>query len=195
MLLPEPRFPLEPRTVANGAGTAAMPERRQLRLLVAWFNRWRGVSIHRQWVKWWVWSMVLQLAALPMDGMTSRAVGEHTCFSGGNPGQSLTITGERWSCLLAQIRHRLRFPWILARWAVYAQRTQAWQSEWWFSTSARWMLADFQWFRTRARLHVYERSAVHWKAYDGGEIGGDCDLPRDINIAYLADCVLVIRSG
>ena len=46
--------------------------------------------------------MVLQLAALPMDGMTSSAVDEHTCFSGGNPGQSLTITGERWSCLLAQ---------------------------------------------------------------------------------------------
>ena len=47
--LPEPRFPLEPCTVANGAGTAAMPERRQLRLPGAWFNWWRSSSFHRQW--------------------------------------------------------------------------------------------------------------------------------------------------
>ena len=32
--LPEPRFPLEPRTVANGVGTAAMLERSTLRLLL-----------------------------------------------------------------------------------------------------------------------------------------------------------------
>ena len=47
--LPEPRFPLEPCTVANGAGTAAMRERRQLRLPGAWFNWWRSSSFHRQW--------------------------------------------------------------------------------------------------------------------------------------------------
>ena len=32
--LPEPRFPLEPCTVANGAGTVAMLERSTLRLLL-----------------------------------------------------------------------------------------------------------------------------------------------------------------
>ena len=123
--LPEPRFPLEPCTVANGAGTAAMPERRQLRLLVAWFNRWRGASLHRQWVRWWVWSMVLQLAALPYRRHCQQCGRCAWRLHGGVPGHSLSIIGVRWSCLLAQTHHRLRLPRILSRWAVHAQRTQA----------------------------------------------------------------------
>ena len=63
--LPEPRFPLEPCTVANGAGTAAMRERRQLRLPGAWFNWWRSSSFHRQWVSMRVVSTFTVVVVLP----------------------------------------------------------------------------------------------------------------------------------
>ena len=62
--LPEPRFPLEPCTVANGAGTAAMRERRQLRLPGAWSNWWHRSSFRRQWASMRVvftWTVVVLL--------------------------------------------------------------------------------------------------------------------------------------
>ena len=58
-------FPLEPCTVANGAGTAAMLERRQFRLLVAWFNWWHRSSFHRQWVSMRVASTFTVVVVLP----------------------------------------------------------------------------------------------------------------------------------
>ena len=73
----------------------------------AWFNRWHmallftGNGSGGGCGRWCCSSLRFQR----MEGMSSSAVGVHTCFCGGVPGHSLSITGVRWSCLLAQTHH------------------------------------------------------------------------------------------
>ena len=159
--LPEPRFPLEPCTVANGAGAAAMLERRQLRLLVAWSNWWHRSSFQRQWVSMKVASTFTMVVVLPDARHHSQHSGCALRPFEGSSGQCPQNGRERVFsppaeavCSSPEQQHIALAALVLCE-----------DGQWWApsvcSRGARWSLVLLETCRTRFLAMVWQRSAAH----------------------------------
>ena len=163
--LPEPRFPLEPCTVANGVGTAAMLERSTLRLLLC------VVQLMTRRLS----SPAMGRLKVVVDGGGARCAGGwKASLSAQRVCRELPWQGpgpHSWSMTACADR---------ARWLTHPSQPMGNADSYsldrsWAATTdisvlqvvsvcARWMLADVQWFCTRTLMHVYGQSAAHSSA-------------------------------
>ena len=159
--LPEPRFPLEPCTVANGAGTAAMRERRQLQLPGVWFSGWRSSWLHRQWASMRVvftWTVVVLL--LDARHRHQRSGCALRSFVGSS-GQYLQNSRVRVRSPPAEAVFSWQSRWNIAPAALVLCEHGQWWAPSVCSRGARWSLMLLQRCRTRFLAMVWQRSAAH----------------------------------
>ena len=159
--LPEPRFPLEPCTVANGAGTAAMRERRQLQLPGVWFSGWRSSWLHRQWASMRVvftWTVFVVLSEAKHHNQRGGCAPRSFV---GSSAQCLQNGCVRVRSPPAEAVFSSQSQWIIAPAALVLCEHGQWWAPSVCSRGARWSLMLLQRCRTRFLAMVWQRSAAH----------------------------------